>query len=305
MTPRIVFMGSPELARTILAKIADQYPVYGVVTQPDRPAGRGKQLTPPPVKLLAQQLGCRIIQPERLKQPENMEILKDWNPDVILVAAYGQILRQNILDLPRLGCINVHASLLPRWRGAAPIQAAILAGDDVTGVSIMKMDIGIDTGPIYSVRRIPITPEDNSLSLGMKLAEIGGDLLLEVLPSILDGTAVAKPQPETGASYAAMLKKEDGILNFDQPAHNLVNRIHALYPWPGTYFLWDGQPLKVIHASTIAGAPGEPGTKQIQDGFPVVVCAEGALRLEVVQPAGKKPMGGNVFLNGARNWEKE
>ncbi|HEX7557344.1 MAG TPA: methionyl-tRNA formyltransferase, partial [Leptolinea sp.] len=208
MHPKIVFMGSPELARTILAKVAGTYPVYGVVTQPDRPAGRGKVLTPPPVKTLAEELGCQIIQPQRLKQPENFEILQSWQPDVIIVAAYGQILRQNVLDLPRLGCINVHASLLPRWRGAAPIQSAILAGDAFTGVSIMKMDAGIDTGPVFSTRQVPIMETDDALTLGQKLAEIGGDLLLETLPSIINGTAQSKQQTEDGATYASILKKE-------------------------------------------------------------------------------------------------
>jgi methionyl-tRNA formyltransferase len=305
MMPRIVFMGSPELARIILAKVAARYPVYGVITQPDKPAGRGKQLTPPPVKLLAQELGCQIIQPQRLRLPENFDILQKWNPDVILVAAYGQILRQNILDLPRFGCINVHASLLPRWRGAAPIQAAILANDEFTGVTIMKMDTGIDTGPVYSVRQVKIEPEDNSLSLGQKLAETGGDLLLETLPAILDGTAVLKSQLESGATYAQMLKKEDGLLDFNQPAHNLVNQVHAFYPWPGTFFPWEGQPLKVLQSSLITGVHGIAGTKIIQAGYPVVICAEDALRLDEVQPAGKKPMSGKVFLNGARTWGKE
>jgi methionyl-tRNA formyltransferase len=305
MTERIVFMGSPELARTILAKVAGQYPIYGVVTQPDRPAGRGKQLTPPPVKLLALELGCHLMQPQRLKLPENFEILQQWAPDIILVAAYGQILRQNVLDLPRLGCINVHASLLPHWRGAAPIQAAILAGDPFTGVSIMKMDAGIDTGPLYSIRQVPVEAEDDSITLGKRLAEIGGDLLLETLPVIINGSAVTKPQSETGATYAQMLKKEDGLLDFNQPAGVLVNRVHAFYPWPGTFLLWEGQPLKIIKASKLIGGHGFAGTKIIRDGFPGVVCAEDVLQLDVVQPAGKKPMSGKVFLNGARTWGKD
>jgi methionyl-tRNA formyltransferase len=304
MTPRIVFMGSPELARIILGKIASQYPVFGVVTQPDRPAGRGKQLTPPPVKVLAEELGCRIMQPERLRLPENFETLKEWAPDIILVAAYGQILRQNVLDLPPLGCVNVHASLLPRWRGAAPVQAAILNGDAATGVCIMKMDAGIDTGPVFSRREVKIDDSDDALTLTNKLANTGGDLLLETLPSILDGSAKSVSQPEEGATYASMLKKEDGLLDFSKPARELFNRVRAFYPWPGTFLTWDGQPLKVIKARAIDNLKGNPGSRSLHAGYPVVFCAEGALQLDEVQPAGKKPMDGKVFLNGARNWEK-
>jgi methionyl-tRNA formyltransferase len=304
MKPRIVFMGSPELASTILASVSTRYLIYGVVTQPDRPAGRGKQLTPPPVKVLAQELGCRIMQPEKLRLPENFEILKEWAPDIILVAAYGQILRQNVLDLPRLGCINVHASLLPRWRGAAPIQAAILNGDAMTGVSIMKMDAGIDTGPVYATRNVMIDPADNTLTLSNKLARTGGELLLGILPEILQGTATAKPQPAEGATYAGMLKKEDGLLDFNQPGQALVNRIHAYYPWPGTFLLWDGQPMKVINAVFENCAVKPAGTRMVKGGFPAIACADGLLRLEEVQPAGKRPMNGKVFVNGARNWEE-
>lgn len=297
-------MGSPELARVILAKIASQYSVYGVVTQPDRPAGRGKQLTPPPVKVLAEELGCKIIQPERLRLPENFEVLKDWAPDIILVAAYGQILRQNVLDLPPLGCVNVHASLLPRWRGAAPVQAAILNGDAVTGVCIMKMDAGIDTGAVFSRREVIIDDSDDALTLTGRLADTGGNLLLETLPSIFAGTAQAVSQPEEGATYASMLKKEDGLLDFTKPARDLFNRVRAFYPWPGTSFIWDGQPLKVTRARAIENLKGDPGIRAIHTGYPVVFCAQGALLLEEVQPSGKKPMDGKVFLNGARNWEK-
>ncbi|GAP20590.1 methionyl-tRNA formyltransferase [Leptolinea tardivitalis] len=304
MKPRIVFMGSPELARIILARVADHYPIYGVVTQPDRPAGRGKVLTPPPVKILAENLGCRIMQPQRLRLPENFEILRSWSPDIILVAAFGQILRQNVLDLPPLGCINVHASLLPRWRGAAPIQAAILAGDELTGVSIMKMDAGIDTGPVFTSRSLKIEEDDDSSTLGQKLAELGGDLLLETLPGIMNGTVQAVAQPEQGATYASMLKKEDGLLNFTLSAKDLFNRVRAFHPWPGTYLHWENQPLKVIKARPISGLNGVPGLKTIFEGLPVVFCGKDALCLEEVQPAGKKPMNGKVFLNGARNWGK-
>ncbi len=304
MFPRIVFMGSPNLARTVLEKVSEKYPIYGVITQPDRPAGRGKVLTQPPVKILAEQLGCRIIQPVRLKDPENLDILREWSPDIILVAAFGQILRQNILDLPPLGCVNVHASLLPRWRGAAPIQAAILAGDAVTGVSIMRMDAGIDTGAIYATREIPITDTDDADSLGKKLALLGGDLLVETLPSILNGTAEAKPQLETGATYARMLTKEDGLLDFQCPAKDLSLRVRAFFPWPGTFFMFENQPLKILKAQVLPTINGKAGKRTVIDGKPVIFCGQGALQLEQVQPAGKKPMDGKTFLNGARNWKE-
>lgn len=292
------------LARTILERVAAAYPVYGVITQPDRPAGRGKVLTPPPVKLLAEQLGCRIIQPLRLKDPENLDILREWAPDILLVAAYGQILRQNVLDLPPLGCVNVHASLLPRWRGAAPIQAAILAGDSRTGVCIMRMDAGIDTGPVFATREIPITDTDDADSLSGKLAVLGGDLLVETLPSILDGTAEAIPQTETGATYARMLKKEDGLLDFQSTVQELSNRVRALYPWPGTYLIFENQPLKILKTMILMDSHGKPGTRSIIDGKPVIFCGQGALLLEEVQPAGKKSMDGKTFLNGARGWKE-
>lgn len=304
MTPRIVFMGSPELARVILAAIAEVYPVYGVVTQPDRPAGRGKQLTPPPVKKLAQELGVRILQPQRLKDPENLEILKSWAPDIILVAAYGQILRQNVLDLPRLGCINVHASLLPRWRGAAPIQAAIMAGDAFTGVSIMRMDAGVDTGPVFACEKISIEETDNADSLSSKLATLGSQLLLKSLPGIIAGKAIAVPQLETGATYASMLKKEDGLLDFSHPVRELFNRVRAFFPWPGTFLFLDGQPLKVLKAYPVDGLKNKPGIRSVYEGYPVVYAADGALKLLEVQPAGKKPQDGRVFLNGARGWKE-
>lgn len=303
MNPRIVFLGSPEFARVVLSAVADDYPIVGVVTQPDKPAGRGKVLTPPPVKVLAETLGCEIIQPHRLREPENLDILKKWDPDVIIVAAYGQILRQNVLDLPRLGCINVHGSLLPRWRGAAPIQAAILAGDKVTGITIMKMDAGVDTGPMLASRPVNILDTDDAITLGKKMAETGADLLLETLPSILDGSVQIIPQAD-GATYAPMLKKEDGLLDFNLPVEDLTRRVRAFYPWPGTSFHWESQPLKVIKARADQARNAKPGDKIIVNGFPAIGCLNGVLVLEEVQPAGKKAMSGQVFLNGARSWGK-
>lgn len=304
MKHRVLYMGSPEFARVILARIAREYSIIGVVTQPDKPAGRGKILTPPPVKVLAEQLGCEVIQPRRLRDPENFEILEMWNPDVIVVAAYGQILRQNILDLPKFGCINVHGSLLPRWRGAAPVQAAILAGDKTTGITIMKMDAGVDTGDMFTKREIEIFENEDSQSLSQRLAATGADLLMETLPAILERSITPVPQPDEGATYAPMLKKEDGLLEFSKPADYLARQVRAFFPWPGTWFIFEGQPLKILKARVIKTEGKAPGSQLVFDGYPAVACHDGALLLEEVQPAGKKAMNGRVFLNGARSWGK-
>ena len=202
MNDRIVFMGSPEFALPSLTALARDFQVVGVVTQPDRPAGRGRELTPPPVKTLAQQFGLPIIQPERLKEPAAQQQLQDWAPDVIVVAAFGQILRSAVLGLPPHGCINVHASLLPRWRGAAPVQAAILNGDGETGITIMCMDAGVDTGGILSQRSQRIAPEDTGGSLSQRLAELGAALLVDTLPGYLRGDIQPQPQVDAVATYA-------------------------------------------------------------------------------------------------------
>ncbi len=303
--PRIVFMGSPDFAVPTLRALAEHYPVVGVVTQPDRPAGRGKKLTPPPVKVVAQELGLPVMQPRRLKAPEAFEQLQAWAPDLIVVAAYGQILRPNVLALPRFGCINVHASLLPRWRGASPIQHAILAGDKETGITIMLMDEGLDTGPILSQRAIPITPEDTAATLSVRLANLGAELLLDTLPDYLSGALQPRPQPEDGVTYAPLLKKEDGRLDGNQPAEVLARQVRAFYPWPGTFLEWRGAPLKVHQAEAVAAPSPGPGVRLVWQGFPALGTAEGILVLRQVQPAGKRPMSGDAFLRGARDWASE
>jgi len=299
---RTVFMGSPDFALTVLKSLLNQVNLVGVVTQPDRPAGRGKTLKPPPVKVFADSLGIPCIQPERLRRPESFAELEKMQPELIIVAAYGQILRQNVLDLPGFGCINVHASLLPRWRGAAPIQAAIIHGDTQTGITIMKMDAGVDTGPIYSQRVIDILPEDDSVSLAARLALTGGDLLLDSLPAILDGSLAPKPQPESGSTYAPIIKKEDGLLDFSMPAADLVRRVRAYNPWPGAFLLFNDQPMKVLTADNVPEPSLSQGERGIIHGYPSIGTARDALVLLEVQPPGKKPMSGKVFLNGARNW---
>ncbi len=301
--PHIVFMGSPYFAVPVLEALTTNYPVVGVVTQPDRPAGRGGALKPPAVKEAALRLGLPIMQPEKLRQPEAMAQLRTWAPNLIIVAAFGQILRPELLDLPKYGCINVHGSLLPRWRGAAPIQAAILAGDHETGITIMKMDPGVDTGAILSRCYIPIAPEDTAGTLSAKLAPLGADLLIETLQRYLSGELLPQPQPVDGITYAPMLKKEDGRLDFTQPAIALERRVRAFNPWPGTWFHWNAGLLKVLRARVSAGKSPGVERRLTVEGFPAIGTGEGILILEEVQPAGKKVMPGRAFLSGARGWE--
>lgn len=275
--------------------------MVGVVTQPDRASGRGRELKAPPVKTLALELGIPVMQPEKLRQPDAMDQLRTWNPDLIVVAAFGQILKKDVLDLPRYGCINVHASLLPRWRGAAPINAAILAGDEETGVTIMKMDVGLDTGPILSKRSIRLTRDDTAGSVFEQLSKLGADLLIETLPEYIAGHLQPVPQPEEGMTYAPMMKKEEGQLNFSHDVNELERRVRAFNPWPGAFMDFDGMLLKVHRARVEAGQAAERQRLTVGDQ-PAVGARGGILILEEVQPAGKKPMSGKSFLSGARNW---
>jgi methionyl-tRNA formyltransferase len=303
MSIRVVFMGSPDFALPSLAALAKTYDVVGVVTQPDRASGRGRELKSPPVKTLSLELNIPVMQPEKLRAPEAMNQLREWSPDLIVVAAFGQILRQDVLDLPRHGCINVHASLLPRWRGAAPINAAILAGDKETGVTIMQMDAGLDTGPMLAAKSIRIGRDDTAGSVFQTLSTLGADLLLETLPEYFSGNLVPVPQPAEGATYAPMLKKEDGLLDFTRTAVELERRVRAMNPWPGTWFEWNGNPLKVLRVSIVSKDEDRAsGSRFIVEGKPAVQSAEDALVLEEVQPAGRKIMLGKSFLAGARDW---
>ncbi len=305
MSLNVVFMGSPDFALPTLRLLAQHYRVVGVVTQPDRPAGRGRALTPPPVKLLAEQLGIETIQPERLKEPAAQEKLRAWAPDLIVVAAFGQILRKSVLALPRYGCINVHASLLPRWRGAAPIQAAILHGDPVSGATIMLMDPGIDTGPILAQQVVEILPDDTAGTLSARLAQAGAELLIRTLPGYLSGEIQPRPQDETQATYAPMLQKEEGLLDFSQPATALERRVRAFSPWPGAYLPWQEGFLKVHRAHVEPCLSPTPGARYILHDLPAVGAASDCLVLDEVQPPGKKPMPGRDFLRGARHWASQ
>jgi methionyl-tRNA formyltransferase len=237
-----------------------------------------------------------------LSQPEALQQLYEWAPDLIVVAAFGQILRTEILQMPKHGCINVHASLLPRWRGAAPIQAAILHGDEHTGISIMLMDEGIDTGPILNQCVLPITPKDTSNSLSNRLAQAGAELLIETLPAYLRGEMPLRIQPDTGVTYASMIKKEDGLLDFSQPAESLVNRVRAFNPWPGAFIHWKGSTIKIHRAHAQHNGNTSPGLRKVVQGFPAIETQDDTLILDEVQPAGKKAMSGDEFLRGAHDW---
>ncbi|MCB2202863.1 methionyl-tRNA formyltransferase [bacterium] len=301
MEPRIVFMGSPDFSLPTLQALHNNFNVVGVVTQPDRPAGRGRDLRPPDVKVLAQSLALPLIQPKTLKAPEAMAQLADWAPDVIVVAAFGQILRENVLTLPEHGCVNVHASLLPRWRGAAPVQAAVLH-DDETGVTIMKMDKGLDTGPILSQRSMAIPPEMMAGVLFDELAEMGADLLVETLPAYLNGEIKPQAQDDSQSTYAPRLQKSDGELDFSETAAYLARMVRAYNPWPGAYQFLEGARLKVYRAHAVSGK-AQPGERLIVDEMPAWGTAEGLLVLDEVQLAGRSRVQGEDFLNGAKNWE--
>lgn len=293
---RVVFMGSPAFAVPSLRVAAEQCTVVGVVTQPDKPAGRGRQLTPSAVKLAALELGLPLIQPDKMR--EALPQLRSWRPDLILVAAFGKILRPEVLNLPPLGCVNVHASLLPRHRGAAPVAAALLAGDPETGVTLMKMDEGLDTGPILSARAIPISPADTAATLTARLAALGAELLRDCLPDLLAGKLAPRPQDGSRATYAPQLKKEDGLLRFTDPAVALERRVRAMNDWPGAYITYSGQSIKILRAHVRPDRFAAPGRVIQVDGQPALGTAEGALVLDEIQPAGKKPMPAADYLNG-------
>jgi methionyl-tRNA formyltransferase len=297
-------MGTPEFAVLVLEALVDAHQVVGVVTQPDRPAGRGRRLVPSPVKQLAVERGLPIFQPNSLRPPEAVVHLATWEPDVIVVAAFGQILRQDVLDLPPHGCLNVHASLLPRWRGAAPLAAAILAGDEVTGATIMQMDAGLDTGPILSQGKVLIRSDDTRATLGQRLARLGAELLVDTLPAYLFGNVVPRNQPDEEATYARQLRKEDGLLDWSLPAIELDRRVRAFTPWPGAFTTWHGRRLKVLQATPLPVTRQDvpPGTVVALGDGAAAVTGSGALSLEEVQLAGKRSIDINAFLRGQRGF---
>jgi len=304
MTIRVVFMGSPDFALPTLQALNRDFNVVGVVTQPNQPAGRGRALTPPDVKVLAESLGLPFIQPATLEDPEALDQLNAWLPDVIVVAAYGQILRETVLNLPPYGCLNVHASLLPRWRGAAPVQAALLH-DDVTGVTIMKIDNGLDTGPILSQKEYLIPKDMTAGELIDHLAQMGAALLVETLPRYISGEVEPKPQDDDKATYAPRLKKADGKLDLSEEAFFLARKVRAYHPWPGAFQFYDDTRLKIIKAHAELIPDAEPGVRYVVDEKPAWGTAKGILVLDTVQVAGKREVSGEDFLHGAKDWINE
>jgi methionyl-tRNA formyltransferase len=293
---RLAFMGTPEFAATSLAAlIAAGHDIAAVYSQPPRPAGRGHQPRPSPVQLLAESHDLPVHTPVSLKSAEIQAAFAGLALDAAVVAAYGLLLPRPILMSPRLGCLNIHASLLPRWRGAAPIQRAILAGDDESGITIMQMEEGLDTGPMLLRQAIAIGPRETGQSLHDRLAALGARLIIEALDGLAGGSLHSVPQPAEGASYAAKLTREEGRLDWRQPALLLDRRVRALAPWPGAWFEIGAERVKVLEAEAVAGS-GAPG--RVIDGRPTVACDEGALRLLKLQRAGKAALPAEAFLRG-------
>ncbi len=300
---RLVFMGTPQFAVPILeALIKSGEEILAVVTQPDKPAGRGKKLTPPPVKVLAEKHGLPVLQPQKIKDPAFLAKLKGLAPDVIVVAAYGKILPKEVLEIPRFGCINVHASLLPKFRGAAPINWALIAGEKESGVTIMQMDEGMDTGDILLMEKVPIAEDETAGTLHDKLASLGARLIVEALKLLKEGKLTPRKQPEEGASYAPMLKKEDGLLDFGRPATELAILIRGLDPWPTAYAYFRGKLIKFFRPRVEKGPSGEPGEILGLDGegYLRIGTGDGVLKVKELQLAGKKRISAEEFVRGYR-----
>lgn len=295
---RIVFMGTPDFAVPCLRQVLeDGYEVAGVFTQPDKPKGRSFTLTPPPVKILAQERGLPVYQPATLRDGQALETLRALAPQLAVVVAYGKILPPALLAVPPLGCINVHGSLLPRWRGAAPIQWSVLSGDQQAGVTTMYLAEGMDTGDMILRRSTPVGPQETSGQLYERLAELGAQLLGETVELIAQGRAPRTPQQEEEATYAPMLTKELAAIDFMKPAAQVHNLVRGMNPWPVAHTLLEGQPLKV-YAARLAEGSGAPGQVLESRGRLVVACGQGAVELLELQAQGKKRMAAADYLRG-------
>jgi methionyl-tRNA formyltransferase len=294
---RLAFLGTPDFALPTLGALAEAgHEIAAVYCQPPRPAGRGHKMKPSPVQQLAESRGWPVRTPKSLRDPAEQAAFADLGLDGAVVVAYGLLLPKAVLEAPRLGCFNVHASLLPRWRGAAPIQRAILAGDDRTGISIMKMDEGLDTGPVYLSEAVPITARTTGADLHDGLANLGARLMVEVLERLMqDPSFQPVPQPEDGVTYAAKLEKGEGQLDWSEPAEVLERKVRALTPWPGAWFESGGERIKVLRALAVEGASA-PGTL-LEDPL-TVACGEGALKLLEVQRGGRRAMNAADFRRG-------
>lgn len=308
---RIVFAGTPQFAVPPLAALtASSHEVVGVLTQPDRPAGRGRKLTASPIKEFAIEHGIAVAQPKTLRTEDGRQALREWRPDVLVVVAYGLILPLEALTIPPHGCINIHASLLPRWRGAAPIQRAILAGDRVTGVTIMQMDVGLDTGPMLLQRETPIGDDDDAESLQSRLAELGAAALLDVLAALEQGALQPVVQPAAGMTYAAKIDKAEAHIDWAESAVAIDRRIRAFKGWPSAATAYRGEPLR-IHRARVASdtlntaANAQPGRLLgVRDDALLVACGEGILAITQLQRAGKRSVSGAEFANGLRDLQE-
>ena len=298
---KIVFMGTPDFALPSLRGLLARYEVAAVVTQPDRPAGRSKALRQSPVKQVALAAGIPIFQPKRLREPAAVEALRRIEADVYVVAAFGQILPQSVLDLPRYGTINVHASLLPRWRGAAPIQAAIRAGDAASGVTIMLLDAGLDTGPLLARRAIELSSDETGSSLHDKLAQLGAELLLDTLPKHMSGDCAPQAQDDSLATVAPQISKLEGEIDWAEPAAAIDRHVRAFTPWPGTYTVWQGKELKII-AGRAGGGVAAPGQVVDKGGVIGIGTGAGLYLPRQLQLPGKKRLSVADFVNGRRDF---
>lgn len=296
---RIVFMGTPEFACPTLRTLIERgEQVVAVVTQPDRPKGRGQQTLPPPVKVVALEHGIPVLQPVKVRLPESIEEIRALEPDLVVVVAFGQILPKALLDIPKKGCINVHASLLPRYRGAAPLNWCIVNGETETGVTTMMMDVGLDTGDMLLKRATPIDPDEDTQSLHDRMSALGAELLAETLDRLVAGDLVPEKQDDALTCYAPMMKKEDGLIDWTRSAQSIKNQVRGMTPWPGAYSTLDGRFLKVYRVQTAANS-GVAGTvlSAGRDGIEVA-CGEGSLLIRELQLEGKKRMAAGDFLAG-------
>ncbi|MFL6417540.1 MAG: methionyl-tRNA formyltransferase [Bryobacteraceae bacterium] len=296
---RVVFLGTPEFAvPTLNALVSSGHSVLGVFTQPDRPKGRGQQVAESPVKQAALRLGLPVFQPERIRRPESFEQLRAFQADLMVVVGYGQIIPQSIIDLPRLGILNVHASLLPKYRGAAPIQWAIANGETTTGVTIMQIDAGLDTGDMLTKVSTPIGTEETAPELGVRLADIGAQLLVETIEQITRGDLKPEKQNDSEATLAPILKKEDGRVDWTMPAVQINNHRRGFTPWPGAYTAFRGQALALLATQAVDESSLAPGLVQADRKKLLVGTGQGALAISEVQPGGKKRMSAEAFING-------
>jgi len=301
---RIAFAGTPQFALPALRALLDSpHRVVGVLTQPDRPAGRGRELRASPIKLLAAERGVPVAQPATLRTPEAMAPLREWSPDLLVVVAYGLILPAGVLALPRLGCLNIHGSLLPRWRGAAPIQRALLAGDAETGITIMQLDEGLDTGPMLLERRRAIGADDTAGDLHDALSGLGATALLEAIDGLATGALAGRAQPASGASYAPKIEKSEALIDWNSRAVHIDRQVRAFNPWPMAETRLAGEPLRILRSRLLqdAGRAGDPGSLLgLGDDGLRVACGEGVVVLRELQRAGKRPVSARDFANGVR-----